>query len=97
MNKRGMLIVLSGPSGSGKGTIIKSLLHKQPDTILSISVTTRDPRPGEMEGVHYFFRTRAEFERMIEEKSCWNTPNTMAITTARRRIPLRNGWMKAKM
>ena len=52
MNKRGMLIVLSGPSGSGKGTIIKSLLQQREDTVLSISVTTRDPRPGEEDGIH---------------------------------------------
>ena len=62
---RGMLIVLSGPSGSGKGTIIKSLLSSRKDTVLSISVTTRQPRPGEVDGVHYFFRTRDEFEEMI--------------------------------
>lgn len=62
---RGMLIVLSGPSGSGKGTIIKSLLSSRKDTVLSISVTTRPPRPGEVDGVHYFFRTRDEFEEMI--------------------------------
>ncbi len=68
MNNRGMLIVLSGPSGSGKGTIIKSLLQKRDDTVLSISVTTRAPRPGEEEGVHYFFRTREEFERMAEHR-----------------------------
>ncbi len=64
-NKEGMLIVLSGPSGSGKGTIIKSLLEKRKDTVLSISMTTRDPRFGEQEGVHYFFRTREEFEQTI--------------------------------
>lgn len=63
--KEGMLIVLSGPSGSGKGTIIKSLLEKRQDTVLSISMTTRDPRIGEQEGVHYFFRTREEFEQTI--------------------------------
>ncbi len=68
MNNRGMLIVLSGPSGSGKGTIIKSLLQKRDDTVLSISVTTRAPRPGEEEGVHYFFRTREEFEKMVEHR-----------------------------
>ena len=68
MNNRGMLIVLSGPSGSGKGTIIKSLLQKRDDTVLSISVTTRAPRPGEEEGVHYFFRTREEFERLAEHR-----------------------------
>lgn len=50
MNERGMLIVLSGPSGSGKGTIIKSLLKQRDDTVLSVSVTTRQPRPGEGEG-----------------------------------------------
>ena len=62
---RGMLIVLSGPSGSGKGTIIKSLLNSRRDTVLSISVTTRQPRPGEIDGIHYFFRTREEFLEMI--------------------------------
>lgn len=66
---RGMLIVLSGPSGSGKGTIIKSLLSSRKDTVLSISVTTRQPRPGEIDGVHYFFRTRDEFEKMISTDS----------------------------
>ena len=69
MNKRGMLIVLSGPSGSGKGTIIKSLLQQREDTVLSISVTTRAPRPGEKDGTHYFFRTRPEFEKMISENA----------------------------
>ncbi len=64
-NKEGMLIVLSGPSGSGKGTIVKSLLEQRKDTVLSISMTTRDPRFGEQEGVHYFFRTREEFEQTI--------------------------------
>lgn len=63
--KKGMLIVLSGPSGSGKGTIIKSLLEKRKNTVLSISMTTRDPRFGEQEGVHYFFRSREEFEQTI--------------------------------
>lgn len=63
----GMLIVLSGPSGSGKGTIIKSLLSMREDTVLSISMTTRTPRPGEQDGVHYFFRTREEFEDTIRK------------------------------
>ena len=63
----GMLIVLSGPSGSGKGTIIKSLLSMREDTVLSISMTTRAPRPGEQDGVHDFFRTREEFEDTIRK------------------------------
>lgn len=66
-NKKGMLIILSGPSGSGKGTIIKSLLAMREDTVLSVSMTTRAPRPGEQEGVHYFFRTREEFEQTIAQ------------------------------
>lgn len=65
--KHGLLIVLSGPSGSGKGTIIKSLLSSREDTVLSISMTTRKPRPGEVDGVHYFFRTREQFEQVIAE------------------------------
>lgn len=66
-DKKGMLIVLSGPSGSGKGTIIKSLLSRRDDVVLSISMTTRLPRPGELEGVHYYFRTREEFEQIIAD------------------------------
>ncbi len=69
MNRRGMLIVLSGPSGSGKGTIIKRLLQQREDTVLSISVTTRNPRPGEEDGVHYFFRTREDFEELIRRNA----------------------------
>jgi len=66
MNKEGILIVLSGPSGAGKGTICKSLL-KQTDIQYSISATTRSPRPGEKEGREYFFFTKEEFENKIEQ------------------------------
>ena len=62
----GLKIVLSGPSGSGKGTIVRELI-KDEQFLLSISATTRAPRQGEKEGVHYFFKTREEFEGMIEE------------------------------
>lgn len=65
MNKRGMLIILSGPSGCGKGTVVKELLSRRDDTVLSVSVTTRSPRPGEVDGTHYFFRTKEQFEEMI--------------------------------
>lgn len=64
MPKKGMLIVLSGPSGSGKGTIISKLLQMRDDTVLSISMTTREPRDGEVDGVHYFFTNRDDFEKM---------------------------------
>jgi len=66
--QRGLLIVLSGPSGVGKGTVRKELFS-QPDTNYeySISMTTRNPREGEEDGVDYFFRTREEFEALIEQ------------------------------
>lgn len=66
MNKRGMLIILSGPSGSGKGTIVQQLLNERDDTVLSVSATTRAPRAGEREGVHYYFISRKEFEKLIK-------------------------------
>ncbi len=66
MSKKGTLIILSGPSGSGKGTIVSKLLSTRDDTVLSVSMTTRQPRPGEVDGVHYFFTTREEFEQMRE-------------------------------
>ena len=65
---KGILTVVSGFSGAGKGTIMKELLKRHQDTYaLSISATTRNPRPGETDGVEYFFRTREEFEQMIAE------------------------------
>ncbi|MBQ7298700.1 MAG: guanylate kinase [Clostridia bacterium] len=65
----GIPFVLSGPSGCGKGTIVKELLRRHPDNFaLSVSATTRDPRVGEEEGVHYYFITREEFERRIEDQ-----------------------------
>lgn len=66
-NKKGLLIIFSGPSGSGKGTIMKSLLARREDTVLSVSMTTRAPRPGEIDGYHYHFVTREEFEKTIAE------------------------------
>src|SRR5690625_3638379 len=66
--KRGLLIVLSGPSGVGKGTVRKELFS-QPNTNYeySVSMTTRSPREGEVDGVDYFFKTREEFEALIEQ------------------------------
>lgn len=64
---RGILTVVSGFSGAGKGTLMKRLMEEYDNYALSISVTTRDPRPGEEDGVSYFFRTEEEFDRMVEE------------------------------
>lgn len=65
MKDKGLLIILSGPSGSGKGTVCRELLERNPDIKVSISATTRKPRDGEQDGVHYFFRTVDEFTRMV--------------------------------
>jgi len=67
--KKGLLIVLSGPSGAGKGTICKALMKKEKNLKLSISATTRQPRSGEIEGKNYFFKSEEEFEKMIENDS----------------------------
>ena len=64
---RGVLVVVSGFSGAGKGTIMKSLMAKYDTYALSVSATTRSPRPGEEDGREYFFRTREEFEEMIRQ------------------------------
>ncbi len=65
MTKKGILIVVSGFSGAGKGTIMKALLKKYDNYALSISATTRNPREGEVDGREYFFKTVEEFEKMI--------------------------------
>lgn len=62
----GLLIVVSGPSGSGKGSIIKKYLKKNKGVVLSVSATTRAPRKGEIDGCHYHFKTIDEFKKMIE-------------------------------
>ena len=67
MKKQGILLIISGPSGSGKGTIVGQLCEKN-DFALSISATTRKPRENEENGVHYFFHTREEFEQMRDRK-----------------------------
>lgn len=69
MKKKGILIVVSGFSGAGKGTIMKELLKRfEEQYALSISATTRNPRAGEEDGREYFFKTKEQFEEMIKEK-----------------------------
>ena len=63
--EHGILVVFSGPSGAGKGTILKRYFEDDPPAVLSVSATTRAPRPGEVDGVHYHFISRAEFEQLI--------------------------------
>ncbi|CCQ50631.1 guanylate kinase [Crocosphaera watsonii WH 8501] len=63
----GKLIVLTGPSGVGKGTLVRSLLVRHPELYLSVSATTRSPREGEIEGKDYYFLNKSAFETMIEQ------------------------------
>lgn len=66
--KKNVLMVVSGPSGVGKGTLVKKLIAKRPDVVESVSCTTRAPREGEVHGREYYFLTKKEFIRRIEEK-----------------------------
>jgi len=67
LHRRGLMFILSSPSGAGKTTISRMLLEAENEIRLSVSVTTRPMRPGEIDGVHYHFVDDAEFDRMIEE------------------------------
>lgn len=77
MSKKGMMVILSAPSGCGKDTIFREIAKIRDDVCESISATTRQPRNGETDGVSYYFKTVAEFEEMIENSSfleyvCYN-------------------------
>ena len=63
--RKGNLFVISGPSGAGKGTLVKRLVERIPDAWVSVSATTRQPRPGEVDGVHYFFMNDKRFDDLI--------------------------------
>ena len=64
---KGKLVVISGASGVGKGTVLGIMMKKREDLMFSVSATTRDPRPNETDGVHYYFVTKERFEQMIAE------------------------------
>lgn len=80
----GNLFVISGPSGAGKGTLVARLLSEVPDAWVSVSATTRVPRKGEIDGVHYYFKSADEFARLVDEdgflewaryaENCYGTP-----------------------
>ena len=82
---KGLLVILSGPSGAGKSTVVSRLMQRRDDICFSVSATTRAPRPGEQEGVSYYFKSPDEFQRMIRENAflehaeyvgnCYGTPS----------------------
>lgn len=77
MNKTGMIVILSAPSGCGKDTVFKEISKIRSDVCESVSATTRSPRKGEIDGVNYFFKSTEDFENMIKEDSfleyaCYN-------------------------
>ena len=65
--EKGLLLILSGPSGTGKSTVINGLMQRRDDIRFSVSATTREPRPGEIDGKDYFFLTREAFDKMVAE------------------------------
>ena len=67
MNKKGTLFVITGPSGAGKGTVLKQVIQSLEGLYFSVSATTRKPREGEVDGVHYHFLTKERFEELIEK------------------------------
>ncbi len=80
MAKRGMLIVLSGPSGVGKGTVRKEIFSQEGNNFdYSISMTTRQMRPGEVNGKDYYFVSKEEFEKRSPMEACWNMLNMLTI------------------
>ena len=68
-SRNGLLLVVSGPAGVGKGSVDSALMSRNSNIRMSVSATTRSPRPGEIDGVHYFFKSEDEFKRMIEENA----------------------------
>ena len=90
MDRKGILLVVSGFSGAGKGTLMKELVSRYDNYALSISATTRSPREGEVDGREYFFRTKEEFEQMIADEA--STPAMWAIITEPRGLMWKNSW-----
>ena len=84
IKKKGLLLVISGPSGAGKGTVCKELLERNPEFKLSVSATTRAPREGEVDGESYFFLTKEKFSEMIGQGGFPRIRNKFIATSMER-------------
>lgn len=76
------LFVVSGAAGTGKDSVVKALREAHPEIEKTVSATTRAPRPGEQEGVDYYYRTREQFQQLLEMIRWWSTTSITATTTA---------------
>lgn len=97
MQNKGILMVISGFSGAGKGTLVKKLLSEYDNYALSISMTTRGPREGEQDGREYFFRTKEQFEENIAKTDLSSMLSIAAIITERRKHMWKNRCRQARM
>ena len=80
MKNQKKLIILTGPSGVGKGTVVQEIIGKEKDFWLSISATTREPREGEKDGENYYFLNQGKFKEMIEQTFSLNGLNSLGTT-----------------
>lgn len=94
---KGILIVVSGFSGAGKGTLMKRLVSDYDNYALSVSMTTRQPRTGEVDGREYFFSTKEEFEKKIEEEGLVEYACYCGNSTEPRESMWRRSWKRGRM
>lgn len=97
MQNKGILMVISGFSGAGKGTLVKKLLSEYDNYALSISMTTRQPREGEEDGREYFFRTREQFEENIAKTDLSSMLSIAVIITEHRKHMWKSRCRQARM
>jgi guanylate kinase len=86
--RRGLCLVLAAPSGAGKSSLSRAMLAAEPNLALSVSATTRPPRPGEQQGVHYFFQTREEFAAMEASGGFFETAEYLGRRYGTPRVPV---------
>ena len=86
MNEKGKLFVISGPSGAGKSTVVFKAMEGRDDLCFSTSVTTRKPRPGEVDGREYFFVDLERFDEMVKEEEEYRLGNIMPMDQVREKV-----------